>query len=114
MCDDTFRLLSGENERGASLFMPAASFSPSGLPLMNDLRTRLYWIMGLRMALVTLMLGLSLAFQVAKGGWVETFYALIIVTYILTIPSVVLLRVCYLTGGAHDIFLDPGGDRLPS
>ena len=60
---------------------------------MNDLRVRLYWIMGLRMALVTLMLGLSLAFQVAKGGWIETFYALIIVTYILTIPSVILLRV---------------------
>src|SRR6185503_9245378 len=39
------------------------------------------------------MLGLSLTFQAAKGGWVETFYALIIVTYILTIPSVILLRV---------------------
>ena len=45
------------------------------------------------MALVTLMLGLSLTFQVGKGGWVETFYALIIVTYILTIPSAILLRV---------------------
>ncbi|HEY6262013.1 MAG TPA: hypothetical protein VIW47_10500, partial [Nitrospiraceae bacterium] len=59
---------------------------------MNDLRLRLYWIMGLRMALVTLMLGLSLAFQVVKGGRVETFYTLIIATYILTIPSVILLR----------------------
>ena len=48
--------------------------------------------MGLRLALVTLMLGLSLAFQVAKGGRVETFYALIIVTYLLTIPSALLLR----------------------
>ena len=48
--------------------------------------------MGLRMAFVTLMLGLSLAFQIGKGGRVETFYTLIIVTYILTIPSVVLLR----------------------
>ncbi len=61
---------------------------------MNDMRTRLHWIMGLRVALVTLMLGLSLAFQVAKGGRVETFYALILVTYILTIPSAMLLRVC--------------------
>ncbi|HSS29428.1 MAG TPA: PAS domain S-box protein, partial [Nitrospiraceae bacterium] len=60
---------------------------------MNDLRTRLYWIMGLRVALVTLMLGLSLAFQVVKGERVETFYTLIIVTYILTIPSALLLRV---------------------
>jgi two-component system sensor histidine kinase PilS (NtrC family) len=59
---------------------------------MNDLRTRLYWIMGLRMAFVTLMLGLSLVFQVGKGGQVETFYTLIIVTYILTIPSAILLR----------------------
>ncbi len=49
--------------------------------------------MGLRMALVTLLLGLSLAFQVAKGGRIDTFYALIIATYLLTIPSVFLLRV---------------------
>ncbi|MCX5721589.1 MAG: ATP-binding protein [Nitrospirae bacterium] len=48
--------------------------------------------MGLRMALVTLMLGLSLAFQVVKGGRIDTFYALIIATYLLTIPSVFLLR----------------------
>jgi two-component system sensor histidine kinase PilS (NtrC family) len=60
---------------------------------MSDLRKRLYWIMGLRMVLVTLMLGLSLTFQAAKGGWIETFYALIIGTYILTIPSAILLRV---------------------
>ena len=59
---------------------------------MNNLRTRLYWLMGLRAGLVTLMLGLSLAFQVTKGGRVETFYTLILVTYVLTIPSAVLLR----------------------
>lgn len=59
---------------------------------MNNLRTRLYWIMGLRMAFVTLMLGLSLAFQIGKVGRVETFYTLIIVTCLLTIPSVLLLR----------------------
>ena len=76
-----------------SLHAPPTSFLPSGLPIMNDLRTRLYWIMGLRMALVTLMLGLSLAFQVAKGVWIETFYVLIIATYALTIPSAILLRV---------------------
>ena len=45
------------------------------------------------MALVTLILGLSLTFQAAKGGWVETFYVLIAITYILTIPSAFLLRV---------------------
>jgi len=60
---------------------------------MNNMRRRLHWIMGLRIALVTLILGLSLTFQAVKGGWVDTFYALIIVTYILTIPSAILLRV---------------------
>lgn len=59
---------------------------------MNELRTRLYWLMGLRLALVSLTLGLSLAFQVMKGGRVETFYTLIIATYVLTIPSAFLLR----------------------
>lgn len=48
--------------------------------------------MGLRLALVSLTLGLSLVFQVAKGGRVETFYTLIIATYVLTIPSAFLLR----------------------
>ena len=79
---------------------------------MNDLRTRLYWIMGLRMALVTLMLGLSLVFHVAKGGWIETFYALIIATYALTIPSAILLRVLYFTDGSHNTFLDTSRDRF--
>ena len=59
---------------------------------MNELRARLYWLMGLRLALVSLTLGLSLVFQVAKGGRVETFYTLIILTYVLTIPSALLLR----------------------
>ena len=81
---------------------------------MNDLRTRLYWIMGLRMAFVTLMLGLSLAFQVAKGGRVETFYTLIIVTYILTIPSAILLRVLTSPAALTILFWAAGGDRLPS
>ena len=48
--------------------------------------------MGLRLALVSLTLGLSLAFQVVKGGRVETFYTLIIATYVLTIPSAFLLH----------------------
>ena len=45
------------------------------------------------MTLVTLMLSLSLAFHVTKSGWIETFYALIIATYVLTIPSAIVLRV---------------------
>jgi len=42
--------------------------------------------MGLRIVAVTLLLGLSLTFQVTKGERVETFYALIIFTYAVTIP----------------------------
>jgi len=59
---------------------------------MSALRARLHWLMGLRVAMVTLMLGLSLVFEATKGEQVETFYALIVLTYILTIPSVLLLR----------------------
>ena len=47
--------------------------------------------MGLRVTFVTLMLGVSLVFE-AAGTRVETFYALIVLTYALTIPSAVLLR----------------------
>lgn len=48
--------------------------------------------MGLRVTFVTLMLGLSLIFQATKGERVDTFYALIVLTYALTIPSAVFLR----------------------
>ena len=47
--------------------------------------------MGLRVTFVTLMLGVSLAFE-AAGTRVDTFYALIVLTYALTIPSALLLR----------------------
>ena len=59
---------------------------------MNAVRSRLHWLMGLRVMIVTLMLGLSLTFEATKGEQVETFYALIILTYALTIPSALLLR----------------------
>src|SRR5215510_2064471 len=59
---------------------------------MNNLRNRLHWLMALRVAVVTLLLGLSLAFQTSSGERVETFYTLIIATYALTIPSALLLR----------------------
>ena len=58
---------------------------------MDALRARLHWLMGLRVAFVTLMLGVSLVFE-AAGTRVETFYALIVLTYALTIPSALLLR----------------------
>lgn len=59
---------------------------------MGDIKTRIYWLMGWRVVLVTLLLGLSLAFQVTKGERVETFYALIIFTYAVTILYALLFR----------------------
>ncbi len=59
---------------------------------MPELKTRLHWLMGLRVVVVTLMLGLSLAFQSTRGELVPTFSALIILTYATTIAYALLLR----------------------
>ncbi|MBS0182327.1 MAG: PAS domain S-box protein [Nitrospira sp.] len=59
---------------------------------MGDIKARIYWLMGWRVVLVTLLLGLSLAFEVTKGERVETFYALIIFTYAVTILYTFLFR----------------------
>ncbi|MDR4463565.1 MAG: ATP-binding protein [Nitrospira sp.] len=59
---------------------------------MGDIKTRIYWLMGWRVVIVTLLLGLSLAFQVTKGERVETFYALIIFTYAATLLYALLIR----------------------
>ncbi|HRB82564.1 MAG TPA: hypothetical protein PK614_09940, partial [Nitrospira sp.] len=59
---------------------------------MPELKTRLHWLMGLRVVVVTLMLGLSLAFQSTRGELVPTFSALIILTYATTIVYALLLR----------------------
>lgn len=48
--------------------------------------------MGLRVVVVTLLLGLSIAFQVGRGELVPTFYRLIIATYAITIVYAVTLR----------------------
>ncbi len=59
---------------------------------MEELKVRLHWMMGLRVVVVTLLLGLSIAFQAAKGELVVFFYALIVFTYAITIAYVVALR----------------------
>ena len=59
---------------------------------MPELKTRLHWLMGLRVLVVTLMLGLSLAFQATRGEFVVTFSALIIFTYLITIVYALLTR----------------------
>jgi len=62
---------------------------------LEELRIRLHWLMGLRVVVVTLLLGLSIAFQFGYGELVNTFYALIIFTYSITISYAVGIR--YLT-----------------
>lgn len=52
---------------------------------IGNLRTRLYWLMGLRVVVVTLLLGLSIAIHTTKGELVNFFYALIATTYAITI-----------------------------
>lgn len=59
---------------------------------MADVKARIYWLMGWRVVIVTVLLGLSLAFQVTKGERVETFYALIVFTYAVTILYAFLFR----------------------
>lgn len=65
---------------------------PSGERSMPELKTRLHWLMGLRVAIVTLMLGLSLAFQSTRGESAPTFTALIVFTYTITIVYALVLR----------------------
>ncbi|MGH7255053.1 MAG: hypothetical protein ACREI3_04680, partial [Nitrospirales bacterium] len=59
---------------------------------MEDLKSRLHWLMALRVVVVTLLLGLSIAFQIAKGELILTFYALIVFTYAITIPYALALK----------------------
>jgi two-component system sensor histidine kinase PilS (NtrC family) len=59
---------------------------------VEDIKARIYWLMGWRVVIVTLLLGLSLAFQVTKGERVETFYALIVFTYAVTIIYAFVVR----------------------
>ncbi len=58
----------------------------------GDLRTRLYWLMGLRVLFVTLLLGFSIVFHVTRGQEVQTFYLLIASTYILTLLYGAIIR----------------------
>lgn len=59
---------------------------------MVEIKARIQWLMGLRVLVVTLLLGLSLTFQVTRGEQVETFYSLIVFTYAVTILYALTLR----------------------
>ncbi|HYM37679.1 MAG TPA: ATP-binding protein [Nitrospiraceae bacterium] len=59
---------------------------------MDEIRVRLKWLMAFRVVVVTLLLGLSIAFQIAKNELVFAYYALIVFTYAITIAYAVALR----------------------
>lgn len=75
-------------------FVPASEAQPMSTAgrSMPQLKTRLHWLMGLRVVVVTLLLGLSLAFQATRGEHVPTFLALIVFTYAVTLVYAVFLR----------------------
>lgn len=59
---------------------------------MVEIKARIQWLISLRVLAVTLLLGLSLTFQVTRGEQVETFYTLIVFTYAVTIMYALALR----------------------
>lgn len=59
---------------------------------MDEIKVRLKWLMAFRVVVVTLLLGLSIAFQIAKNELIFAYYALIVFTYAITIAYAVALR----------------------
>ena len=59
---------------------------------LQDLRVRLYWLMSLRVLVVTVLLGLSTILEIGKTEPVLTFLPLIIFTYVMTIVYALALR----------------------
>ena len=82
----------GDRQLALAHAVDALPTPPAGERAMPELKTRLHWLMGLRVVLVTLMLGLSLAFQSTRGESAPTFTALIVVTYTITILYALVLR----------------------
>jgi two-component system sensor histidine kinase PilS (NtrC family) len=60
---------------------------------MDELRAKLYWLMGLRVAAVTLPLVLSLALPLVSSDLVLALSGLIVLTYVLTIAYAIALRI---------------------
>ena len=78
---------------------------------MEALRLKLKWLMVIRVAIVTLTLGVSIFFQIGKSAqYIPAYYSLIIATYLLTIIySLLINRVQDLTKFAY---VQIGGDIL--
>ena len=80
---------------------------------MNELRGRLKWLMSLRVVAVTLLLGLAIAFQIVQGELVLAYYAMIVLTYAITIGYAFILT--HLTSAValtHFAYLQIGVDLL--
>jgi two-component system sensor histidine kinase PilS (NtrC family) len=59
---------------------------------MDELKVRLHWMMGLRVVVVSLLLGVSIFFQSNRDELVDFYSALIIFTYAITIAYVLAFR----------------------
>jgi two-component system sensor histidine kinase PilS (NtrC family) len=60
---------------------------------MEALRDKLKWLMGIRVAVVTLTLGVLIYFQIGKSSQsIPAYYGLIVATYLLTILYSVLIK----------------------
>lgn len=65
---------------------PSAPATSGQERAMETMKARLYWLMGLRVIVVTLLLGLSLGLHLTRGERVQTFYGLIAFAYVVTLP----------------------------
>ena len=60
---------------------------------MEALRDKLKWLMGIRVAVVTLTLGVLIYFQIGKSTQaIPAYYGLIVATYLLTILYSILIK----------------------
>lgn len=69
-------------------WLPQAALSLWRATSVDTVKERLFWLMGLRVVVVTLLLGLSLGLQMARGERVRTYYELIAFAYAVTVPYV--------------------------
>ena len=81
--------------------------APTREQSVPELKSRLHWLIGLRVVVVTLVLGLSLAFQATRGELAVTFSVLIGVTYFITIAE----RLPHFWGGEPAGSQPSGGGR---
>jgi len=81
---------------------------------MEALRDKLKWLMGIRVAVVTLTLGVLIYFQIGKSSQsIPAYYGLIVATYLLTILySVLVMRIKRVERLVPFAYVQIGGDIL--